>query len=221
MAMAAEEIIGVAQAQSKPGIPYGSVVTLPKVGGTATEGYASYEALAAEVAARMDEWYGSDPSHPVELRRIYRNPNGTWVRVVGEHTGETHTEKDAQGRVIATWAARVWKERAVALTKDQATGATDTPMDWFHPRYGWLRNGVKREREDELNVGTRARQKVQWEAIANASPSPSDGMPSVNQLPASTPLVPSQITQAEAARVDPESFSEPIPPPEPPQRKGK
>jgi hypothetical protein len=235
MSTAAEEIIGVAQAQARPGVPYGriengAIVPLQRQR-RASDAYASYEALAEEVAAAMDRRYGpgnefGNPVIPEFLRRVYRNADGVWVRVVGSHTGETHEEKDAAGKVVATYAARIWVERAVSLSKDAARNSTDIEMDWFQPGKGWVRRGVKREWEDELNVGNQARQRVQWEPIANSSPSPSTGRPGAPQgapVPrAATALQDALVGQVtDQTVVDPNAFEDGPPPMQQPLRKGK
>lgn len=225
MSMTVDEIIGVAQVMARPGVPLGAriengaIVPLQRQARPSSEGYASFAEMAEVVKAQMDRWYGDDPNHPEQARRIYPNAEGVWVRVIGTHTGETYEQKDAQGKVVATFAARVWKERAVALTKDQATSSTEVPHDFFDRKLGWLRRGVKREREDVMNVGDQARQRVQWESIRNASPSPTSDHPAAVPLP-SAPGLPGQLTATEAAGVDPTQFEE-APPPMQAPGKGK
>jgi hypothetical protein len=234
MSTAAEEIIGVARAQAQPGVPYGQVVNGAIVPlqrqRRASDAYASYEALAEEVAAEMDRRFGpnntfGNPAIPEILRRIYRNADQVWVRVIGGHTGETFEEKDAAGKVVATYAARIWVERAVSLSKEAARNSTDFEMDWFQPGKGWVRRGVKREWEDELNVGNQARQRVQWEPIANASPSPSAGRPGAPQgvpVPQAAPARDALVGQVtDNTTVDPNAFEDGPPPMQRPPGKGR
>lgn len=225
MAMVAEEVIGAIRAQ--PGQPIGQILggqIVPLQGARRQThgGYPTYDALAEEVARTLDHLH---PELPVELRRLYRNAEGVWVRVVGAHSGETFSEKQTDGSTI-TWAARIWVERAVALTIEAARVAVSPEMDYFWAGKGWVRKGVKREWEDEQNVGSQARQSVQWERQQATSPSltprpsvlPYNGLPPVATINPPVQAPSPSPTQVTSAGLVPEEIEEPPPPPKPPAR---
>jgi hypothetical protein len=93
-----------------------------------------------------------------------RAEDGTVYRTVRQPTGRRRAVKDASGKVIREETVSRLVRRGVYLTYDfspeglvrakrqaQASG-----LDFYHPRYGWLRNGSKREVEVAENLGSGA-----------------------------------------------------------------
>lgn len=171
MAMTTEEVIGIRTPQgvgqpSGPPIRYGATPAgvVPLQGDGDANVYQSWEQMAAEVWETLSRLY---PHLPELDRVIYRNAAGVWVRVVYEHSGESH-QIEREGQLL-TIAARFPQERRVALTLKEAASHG---WDWFQPGRGWIRRGVKRERDLPENLGHASSRPVSWEEVINRSPSP-------------------------------------------------
>lgn len=107
-----------------------------------------------------------------------RRPNGTVFRTVKQPTGRLRPIKGPDGKPTGR-SEIVYRlvERDVYLTSDYSPGglvlakraAYRSQMDFYHPEYGWLRNGCKREVDvtENLGDGAQAYQMVYEEQIAD------------------------------------------------------
>lgn len=95
----------------------------------------------------------------------FREQDGVVYRYVLEPTGRMRPVKGPDGKPTGRFESvnrRV--RRAVYLTYDMSPqglikgkrAAQVAGLDFYHPKYGWLRNGTKREVEVEENLGSGA-----------------------------------------------------------------